>query len=156
MTLYLVQHGKSRSKAKDPAQQLSDLGRLETERIAEVARGYHVLVHRIEHSPKDRARETAEIFASCLQPDQGIAQRSGIKALDDVRAVAPEFKERSGLMLVSHLPFLEKLAAYVITGKEEPRVITFQNSGIVCLDQDRDTSLWSVKWTLMPHIGRES
>lgn len=156
MALYLVQHGLSRPKEEDPNRPLSDQGRKDTKRIAEVARDYRVRVKRIEYSPKDRARETAEILASFLNPEQGTAERSGIKALDDVGAVAPELMEREGLLLVSHLPFLERLAAYLITGKQEPRVIRFQNSGIVCLGRDEDTSLWSVHWTLMPNIGGKS
>ena len=51
MSLYLVQHGKSRSKEEDPSQPLSESGRAESTHIAEVARGYALRVRGIEHSP---------------------------------------------------------------------------------------------------------
>lgn len=153
MTLYLVQHGLSRPKDEDPNQGLSETGRQETERIAQVARGYAVRVARIEHSPKERARETADIFNTFLQPKDGCVERLGIKALDEVAPIADEVKGCQNLMLVGHLPFMERLAAFLITGRQDPKVITFQNSGIVCLKQDSETSLWSIHWTLMPTIG---
>ncbi len=47
MALFLVQHGKSLSKDKDPEQGLSEEGVSEVEQIAKVAKGYHVYVSRI-------------------------------------------------------------------------------------------------------------
>ena len=67
MALFLVQHGKSLSKDIDPNQGLSEEGIAETQRIAEVARGYNVNVRSIKHSVKTRARTTAEIFADECQ-----------------------------------------------------------------------------------------
>jgi len=46
---------------------------------------------------------------------------------------------------------MEKLVSYLTTGREEPKVIKFQNSGIVCLDQDE--SGWFIRWTLNPDIS---
>jgi phosphohistidine phosphatase len=55
-------------------------------------------------------------------------------------------------MLVGHLPFMERLAAYLVTGSWERRIIKFQNGGIVCLDKESETGGWFIKWTLMPNI----
>ncbi|MCJ7772188.1 MAG: hypothetical protein MUP22_03525, partial [Desulfobacterales bacterium] len=43
------------------------------------------------------------------------------------------------VMLVEHLPFMERLTAYLITGSFEKPVFKFQNIGIVCLDKDQAT-----------------
>ena len=59
MALFLVQHGKSLSKDKDPKKGLSEKGIAETERIAKAAKGHGVHVLRITHSGKTRARQTA-------------------------------------------------------------------------------------------------
>jgi phosphohistidine phosphatase len=56
-------------------------------------------------------------------------------------------------MLVGHLPFMERMTSFLITGSTENPVFKFQNSGIVCLDQDPETKSWFIKWTLMPNIG---
>lgn len=151
MALFLVQHGKSLPKEKDPNKGLSEGGIHETERIAQVAKGYGVHVSSIAHSGKTRARQTADIFASALRPDGDIQEISGLNPLDDVTAVAIDSTEDR--MLVGHLPFMERLTAYLITGSIERPVFKFQNSGIVCLNKAPDTKSWVIKWALMPHIG---
>jgi phosphohistidine phosphatase len=56
-------------------------------------------------------------------------------------------------MLVGHLPFMERMTSFLITGSMEMPVFKFQNSGIVCLDKYPATPFWVIKWTLMPNIG---
>ena len=152
MALYLVQHGKALPKDQDPERRLSGEGKEEVGLIAEKAKKYGVLVRRIEHSPKARAKETAEIFASALGPEGGVNKREGINPMDDVTAISGKLKTDDNLMLVGHLPFMERLASHLITGAREPPVIKFQNGGIVCLDRSPDTDNWFIKWALMPNI----
>jgi phosphohistidine phosphatase len=154
MALYLVQHGKCLSKAADPEQWLSEPGISETRQIARVAAGYRVVVKRIHHSVKTRARQTAEIFAHALHPADGVHQIEGIKPMDDVTAIASELNPKDALMLVGHMPFMSRLTAYLVSGRIEPPVFKFQNSGIVCLDRMPDEKYWQIVWTLMPHIGQ--
>ena len=153
MALFLVQHGKSLSKDVDPDQGLSEEGIAETQRIAEVAKGYSVDVKSIKHSVKTRARATAEIFATALNPAEGTQEITGIKPMDEVQAIANSIQPQSNTMLVGHLPFLERMTSFLITGSIENPVFKFQNSGIVCLDQDPETKSWFIRWTLMPNIG---
>lgn len=153
MALYLVQHGKSLAKEVDPDQGLSETGIAETRTIARVAAGYQVAPRRIHHSVKARALQTAEIFAEALHPTDGVHQIEGIKPMDDVTAIAPGLNPVDGLMLVGHLPFMARLTAFLVTGRTEPPVFKFQNSGIVCLDKQPDDTNWQIVWTLMPHIG---
>lgn len=153
MALFLVQHGKSLSKEVDPEQGLSEEGKVETEKIAALAKGYGVRVGSIMQSGKKRAAQTAEIFASALQPQGGIQEQIGLKPLDDVAVFADKITEAEDLMLVGHLPFMERLASYLVTGSVEKPVISFQNSGIVCLDMDVESGVWTIRWTLLPRIG---
>jgi phosphohistidine phosphatase len=152
MALFLVQHGKSLPKEKDPEQGLSEQGVADVDRIAGVARGYGVHVSLIRHSEKKRAKQTAKIFAASLSPEKGVQERSGLKPLDDVAAVANDVSGKENLMLVGHLPFMERLTSYLITGSTEKPVFRFQNGGILCLDQDPETHAWVIKWSLMPNI----
>jgi phosphohistidine phosphatase len=154
MALYLVQHGKSLPRDIDPDQGLSEEGVSETERIAGVAKGYGVAVSLLRHSGKKRARQTADIFASALQPLGGIRETAGLKPLDDVAALAKEVVSEEGVMLVGHLPFMERFASHLITGTAEKPVFRFQNSGVVCLEKDSETGFWAITWTLMPTIGQ--
>ena len=152
MALYLVQHGKSLPKDVDPDQGLSDEGKSEVRRIAGVAEGYGVKVSKIAHSGKKRARQTAELFGTVLAPSQDIEERDGLKPLDDVSAVADTLNTSENLMLVGHLPFMERLANYLITGSSDGLVFKFQNGGILSLEQDPESGSWFIKWSLMPHI----
>jgi phosphohistidine phosphatase len=153
MALYLIQHGKSLSKDQDPDQGLSAEGIAETERIANQAKDDGVTVSQIRHSVKTRARQTAEIFAGALNPKQGIREISGIKPLDDVAEYAANIDPLENIMLVGHLPFMERLTSFLIMGSIDKPVFKFQNSGIVCLDKDPEAQAWAIRWALMPKIG---
>ena len=153
MTLYLVQHGQSLPKDVDPDQGLSETGVAETERIAGVAKDYQINIGHILHSVKTRARKTADIFASALNPSGGVKEVEGLKPMDDVAAFAADLSPDTHTMLVGHLPFMERMTSYLVTGSIDKPVFKCQNSGIVCLDQDPDTKSWIIIWTLMPHIA---
>ena len=153
MALYLVQHGKSLSKDVDPEQGLSEEGTAETTRIAQVARDYQISVSLIKQSGKKRARQTADIFAAALNPAGGVKEVSGLKPLDDVAAFAAAIDAAADTMLVGHLPFMERMTSYLVTGSADKPIFKFQNSGIVCLEKDPDSGSWIIVWTLMPKIG---
>ena len=152
MALYLVQHGKSLSKEEDPEQGLSMEGSADVTRIAQVAKTYGVRPAAILHSGKKRTLQTAEIFTRALCDDKSPREMSGINPLDDVTVVAKALKTDDNLMLVGHLPFMEKLAGFLITGSIERLVFKFQNGGIVCLDKIQGSPWWHIKWSLMPWI----
>lgn len=153
MGLYLVQHGKNLPKEEDPDKGLSAEGTREVELIAQKAKENGVQVSSIKHSGIKRARQTAEIFTAILNPAGGIAEIKGLAPLDNVVSFAESLDVSENVMLVGHLPFMEKLASYLITGSAERPVIKFQTGGIVCLDKDRQGDSWVIGWTLMPHIG---
>lgn len=155
MALFLVQHGISASKDVDPGKGLTSEGITETERIAQVAKGYGVKVQKIVHSGKKRAQQTADIYHKALSPRSPVEVVSGIKPLDDVRAFAKTINAESDLLVVGHMPFMQRLLSYLTTGSAEIRVYQFQNSGLVCLSASKgsDGSLdWFIKWTLNPKV----
>ncbi len=152
MAVYLVQHGKYVSSDLDPEKSLSSEGINEVLRIAETAKSNGVQVSCIQHSGKKRARQTAEIMCSILNPGIDIEQRDGINPLDDVIPVARKIDSVANTMLVGHLPFMERLAAYLITGIAENPVFKFQNGGILCLEKPTESRTWIIKWALVPVI----
>ncbi len=156
MALYLVQHGKCLSKAEDPERGLSEIGLSEVASVASLARAGGVIVSGIRHSGKKRAGQTADIFAANLLSKGEACNMSGLAPLDDVADLAQTLglhqNDGLGLMLVGHLPFMEKMAAYLLTGSDENLPVKFQNGGIVCLDKETDSSPWFVKWILVPNL----
>lgn len=151
MTVYLVQHAQSLPKDQDPGRGLSDAGRAAARRIAEVAAGYGVRPHRVFHSGKLRARQTAGIFAQRLASGLAPEEMEGLGPLDDVRPVAEALDTGGGWMLVGHLPFMERLCGLLAAGDADRRVFKFQNAGIVCLDREAEGP-WFIRWALMPEI----
>ena len=151
MSVFLVQHGLSRPKTEDPEKGLSEKGREQTSLIAGVAKGYGVKIAKVFHSGKKRAEQTALIMAETLGPGIGIEPVANISPMDDVKILADQLDSDANHMVVGHLPYMEKLVSYLTSGKEEPKVLKFQNSGIVCLDKDE--SGWFIRWTLNPNIS---
>ncbi len=153
MALFLVQHGKSLPPDIDPERGLSTEGISEVERIASMAKSHEVNIASIQHSGKKRAQQTADIFATALNLKGSVEQRNGINPMDDVEPLVRGLNVKDNVMLVGHLPFMERLVSYLITGSTDRPVIKFQNGGIVCLELDSHTQIWIIKWTLLPHIN---
>jgi phosphohistidine phosphatase len=153
MALLLVQHGKCFSKEEDPERSLSEEGVEDVCRIADVAEAYEVYIPRIVHSGKKRARETAKMFAAVLTPSDGIDEIEGINPMDNVSDFAETIDPNEDVMVVGHLPFLDRLTSFLITGSVDKSVFKFQNGGIVCLIKEPENDSWVIKWTLMPDIG---
>ena len=152
MAFYIFQHGLSLPKDQDPEKGLALQGMEDVQRIAGVARNYGVVVEHILHSGKKRARQTAELIGEVLQPARGIKEISGIKPLDDVVEFAPQVDFKTNTMVVGHLPFLERLTSFLITGQQEPILFKLQNSGILCLDWIENSETPAIKWALMPRM----
>lgn len=156
MALFLVQHGMSAAKDVNSEKELTRQGRVETERIAQVAKGYGIKIGRIVHSGKKRAEQTASIYHDALSLKIPLDVVSGINPLDDVQPFAATLIPGSELMVVGHMPFMQRLVSYLTTGSEDIQVYQFQNSGIVCLSVSEETAgtfNWFIKWTLNPNIS---
>lgn len=152
MKVYLVQHAEALSEEENPDRPLTDLGREHTELTGAVAARMEVEVKQIRHSRKTRARQTAEILGEALSPREGVVAVSGLAPLDDVRPMAEELEENlEPVMLVGHLPYMERLTGYLLTGDAEQGVVTFNNAGIVCLEKTEDR--WQAAWIVTPEVA---
>ena len=151
MALFLVQHGISLPKDQDPKKGLSTDGIEQSNLIAGVAKNYQIPVRKIVHSGKTRANQTAQIFQTTLELDTPMEAIQGIAPLDDVAVFARKIDAFENTMVVGHLPFMQRLVSFLICGDSDNLVIKFQNSGIVCLEHERDS--WFIKWALNPKIS---
>jgi phosphohistidine phosphatase len=110
-------------------------------------------VHEIRHSGKTRAEQTVTVLGEVLEPTAGVVAASGLGPLDDVASVAEALAQASQpLMLVGHLPFMERLAGHMLAGDAEQPVIKFHNAGLVCLTREKER--WQVTWIITPSIAR--
>jgi phosphohistidine phosphatase len=153
MKLYLVQHGEAVPEAEDPARPLTPQGREEVARVAAWIRRAGVEVHQIRHSGKRRAEETAAILAGHLQPAGGVVSVAGLAPKDDVRPMVELVnRESQSLMLVGHLPFMERLAGLLVAGDSQRPAVRFHKGGIVCLERDPESGSWAVLWVVTPAL----
>jgi len=150
MQVYLVQHGRAKSKQEDPARPLTEAGRVEVERVA---RAVTAVVHPalILHSGKARAEQTAEIFAAQLKPAQGVHAVEGLDPDDEPQRILARLEQaQESLLLVGHLPHLSRLAALLLVGDPERELVAFRNGGVVCLARERRR--FALCWILTPEL----
>lgn len=147
MKLYLIQHGLALSKEEDPERSLSAQGKAQTQRTAEYMKSRSINVDAIWHSTKLRAVQTAEIIAEALACGE-IQARDDMNPLDTVEKLPEEIlASNKDIIIIGHLPFLQKLATRLLTGSEESEIIAFKNSGVVSLNYDEK---WKIDWLVRP------
>jgi phosphohistidine phosphatase len=114
-----------------------------------MAQKMDVSVTEIRHSGKTRARQTAGILGNYVEPQKGVREAEGLGPVDDVQPIGDQItQDQQDVMLVGHLPFMERLAGYLLTGDADQKVIDFQNAGIVSLALEEGQ--WIVNWIATP------
>ncbi len=152
MKLYLIQHGEATSEQVDPLRPLTEKGQENVRKIASFLKEAKVRPALIYHSEKLRAKQTAEIIASTMALKELIRERKGLLPQEAINDIAQEiWQSVQDLMIVGHLPFLSKLAAFLLIGKEDENLIAFQQGGVVCLKKGED-QIWRVAWMVVPEI----
>jgi phosphohistidine phosphatase len=162
--LYLVRHGKAEEGPVDAERRLTDKGEKAIQQVAERLAAAGVRLDRVEHSGLARARETAELLQDHLGGELAAVRDLG--PMDDVEPVADRLDEagQDEVMLVGHLPFMERLAAYLLTGDADAELLHFRTSAVACFAQSDGGSLkpagrslrpagrWVLEWFLSPGV----
>jgi phosphohistidine phosphatase len=155
MQLYLVQHGAAKSDAEDPQRRLTAEGAKTVERMAEHLSALRLSIVRIEHSDKERARQTAEIMAARLRPAEGTRQVTGMAPNDEVVPMRERLQDESeSLMMIGHLPYLSRLVSVLLGVQQDRTLVNFQMGGVVHLERD-DNREWRLRWILVPDLLSE-
>jgi phosphohistidine phosphatase len=131
----LVRHGDAMSEEEDPRRPLSAAGREHVEKVSGLLAGLGLALEEVRHSGKERARETAEIFAARVgvAPDL-VGETSGLKPKDDVEVIAEQLEtEGRSVALVGHLPFMGLLASRLLSGDAERVRFRFQDAGCLLI-----------------------
>ncbi len=151
MYLYLVQHGKAKSKDEDPERPLNEEGVMETEKMARYAKEHlGIKVVKIVHSMKLRSKMTAEIFKKHLGDNIKLVESDKINPPSNPILIYEELEgERDDIMIVGHLPHLSKLASLLLVGDPEKEIIKFKYSGILCLHKLFDE--WKIVYYIIPN-----
>lgn len=149
MKLFLIQHGIALPEEKDPGKSLSPEGKDQTQQAAEFLKEKNIDVDAVWHSPKQRAAQTAQIIVNSILCSE-IQERNDLNPLDSVENFPKEIKSSNkNLMIIGHLPFLQKLASLLLSGSETNQFISFKNSGIISLEC---TDSWRISWMVTPEL----
>tara|TARA_R110002111_G_scaffold131847_1_gene197057 strand:- start:76 stop:525 length:450 start_codon:yes stop_codon:yes gene_type:complete len=148
MAYYFVQHGLALSKDQDPARRLSPEGESAVMRVATHLRQHNISLSGIFHSGKTRAHQTALLFSQQLAVDN-VSELTGMNPSDDVADFASALQDNDN-MYIGHLPHLERVVSYLITGNENAAVVKFTNAAVVCIKQVE--SEFYIDWVLSPAI----
>ena len=151
MKLYVVRHGDALSKSINPARPLSSDGRRDIEKLAAFLKPRKLAVAEIWHSGKERSRQTAEILSSAVDSQKEIKSIDGLNPEDPVEPIIEEILSlRDDLMIVSHLPFVDKLTCKLLNCNRDNEFITFPTGGIACLGTSFGS--WRLIWFLYPEL----
>jgi phosphohistidine phosphatase len=144
MLLLLVRHADAgeRDPARWPDDTLRPItakGRKIQGKVAKALREAGVAPEVVLTSPWLRAAQTAELLTQglCLAPPvpaPGLAADPDLGALD--AAVGPR-KSQAVVALVGHSPWIEELAALLLSGSGDGLAIDFPKSGVLGLEADR-------------------
>lgn len=160
MDIYLMQHGSATTSEEDPARGLTTSGRAAVNQVAARAAGCGVQAGRCLHSGKLRAEQTARIIGEAL--GARVESLAGLNPSDPVHLIVDLLRAESGsapgggIVIVGHLPFLDRLASVLIVGQQEAHPIRFQNAGLVKLVPKDETSGFAVSWILTPDLAADS
>ena len=161
MNLYLLRHAIAAAK-DDPAFE-SDSDRPLTKKgikkFRKAARGIERLgipFDAILSSPLVRARQTADIVAAVLNKESYIEEISELAPQslpEQLTSALNNFNDKQHVMLVGHEPFLGKLAAFLVNGKNNSdSVIPLKKGGICRIEIEAlpSTRPGQMHWLLTP------
>ena len=147
-TIYFVQHGIAHAKDVDQKRSLSDIGNAEVHKVATSLREHNIVIHKISHSGKLRARQTAAIFSEILGVNN-LTELGGMDPGDNPSELIEQISE-DAVMYIGHLPNLAKVVTQLVAEGVNYPVIKFQNSAVVCVEIDENSA--SIKWFITPDI----
>ena len=151
MDLYLVRHAEPKSEFEDRERPLTEKGWADIGKIADFV-GSKIKINSINHSPKTRARQTAQALAERLNPPEGIKEVAGLKPLDSPSIWAEKLAgEEEDTMLVGHLPHMSRLSSLLLSHNKNKPTIEFPAGGMVCLSKN-ESGVWIIRWVVNPQI----
>jgi phosphohistidine phosphatase len=143
---YLLRHGDAVAEMDNPKRPLSVKGREDVHRTARLALRRQVQISAIYHSGILRAFETAQVLAEVLAPPLGLHARGGLLPEDDPAIVKAELDLMDDpVAFVGHLPHLNRLAALLVTGDSDRKLIDFLPAMMACCARIRGQ--WKIEWT---------
>ena len=156
MNLYLVRHAQAVPEEIDPERPLSQAGAESARRVARFLKQSDAIsVAEIRYSTKLRARQTAEVLATDGGLGAPLVEVNGLEPMADVNAAILALQGVShDLMLVGHLPYLDRLASGLVAHQPNLAGFSFGECSILhlCREEGGPREVWRVVWMLSPSL----
>lgn len=152
MRVYLVRHGEAKPKTEDPERGLSERGRKDAARVADILEQTGAGVDHLYHSGKARARQTAEILAQSVLWDPQLKTADDLGPNDPVQPWVDRLASaEADTMLVGHMPFMGRLASRLVTGAEDRDLVRFTAGAVACIERT-DSGGWVLVAVTIPQF----
>ena len=145
MLLLLVRHAHAGDR--DPNQwpddrdrPLTDKGRKTHRRVSRALGKLELTPTRVLTSPWTRAAQTADILVTELSIPQPPIECAALAADPDLSRIADDIGEPGGdaiVALVGHSPWIEELAAMLLTGEASGLRMDYPKSGVMGIDVEK-------------------
>lgn len=153
MILYLARHGESVPVGDDDERPLSQQGESDVRYVANLISPLNLSIARVFQSTKKRAQQTAQILSSAFHLLNHIETRAELQPMAEVDPIIEElYAIDEDILIVSHMPFLEKLVGKLITGNENKNVVAFKAGCLLCLEEIEQKQ-WVIRWMLSPELS---
>lgn len=152
MKLYLIRHGESISSDLGAEKTLSPTGHKEISQLAHYLAKLNLSVDLILHSEKLRAKQTANLLTTAFSYKKNMQSCSQLNPEGSVLSFLEKIYPLQGnILIVSHMPFLGKLASHLVVGNENQDILAFKTGTIACFEQLTDFA-WIIQWVLYPTL----
>lgn len=155
--LYLIRHAHAGDANADAERPLSDKGRGQVERLAEMLRnngGFHP--SEVWHSPLLRARQTARLLADELGLGVPLREFPDLWPEDAPGLVAARLDSADrSIAIVGHNPHLPSLGSLLVTGSVHPPIFVMRKASVLALEPARGAGAgcWSASWQLAADLS---
>ncbi len=150
MRVYLIRHGEAAAAQTDSARPLTPSGRAQAAALAQFLQRSGAVPGAIWHSPKVRARETAETLKHYAKLDCGLIEHHGLLPEDNPDEVTSAIEaESADLCIVGHLPHLSYVAAALLVGPHAAPFVLFDTASAACIERN-GRSRWHLLWMISP------
>ncbi len=153
-----MRHGEAEAGYPDAARRLTADGAEAVARVAARAAAAGVRLDHVYHSGLTRAEQSAALLGAPLGAAE-VAAREGLAPNDPVAPVVRWLLDPAvldgagGIALVSHLPFLDGLAARLLAGQEDAQIIAFAPALLVKLVPKHTRAGYRLVWALAPEVA---
>ena len=144
MFLFLAHHGDALGPGQDPQRPLSSRGRAQADALSTQAAARGVRPAAIWHSGKLRARQTAEAYWRVCNPLAEYSATRWAQPGDPPRLADLLEVETRDVMVVGHLPHLDRLLRHLLLDDES--LPPFPVNGLVAVE--RVDEAWVERWRL--------